>query len=434
MTKSFIWQIVFIATLFCSVSANTELDATEQAMADWIDDNAEEAIALLEKTVNISSGTLNIEGVKEVAATMRPEMESLGLDVEWIELPAEMQRAGHLVGRKEGSGNRFLMIGHLDTVFEADDNFQAFSREDNIATGPGVDDMKSGNVVMIYVLKALQQVGLLESLPVVIFYTGEEEKPGRPLSVSRRELSEAGQWADVALGFESAAARDGREWATIARRGFSEWRLEVSGMQAHSSQVFSDEVGAGAIFEASRILNTFYEEVRGEEYLTFNAGTIQGGTTVEYDYEQNRGSTFGKSNVVPNKVVVHGGLRTISVDQLMRAQNSMRDVVAAHLPNTSATITFDEGYPPMTPTDGNLRLQEELSAINQDLGREPMGTYDPSLRGAADISFVAGYVDSLAGMGAIGSGGHTPNESLELDSIPLAIKRAAILIYRLRKD
>ena len=75
-----------------------------------------------------------------------------------------------------------------------------------------------------------------------------------------------------------------------------------------------------------------------------------------------------------------------------------------------------------------------LSQINEDLGRSPMMELDPSRRGAADISFVAPYTDAIAGMGPLGEGGHTPNESIDLTSMPLAIKRAAILIYRLSRD
>jgi glutamate carboxypeptidase len=426
---------LLLLLLLWLVDASAALDDNEQAMVSWIDAHSEDAIALLEKTVNISSGTLNIEGVKQVGVVMRAELEALGLETEWIDLPPEMQRAGHLVGRNSGSGGKkFLLIGHLDTVFEADDDFQAFRRDGNIGTGPGVDDMKSGNVVIVYALQALQHIGVLESLPVVVFYTGEEEKSGKPLSVSRKDLIGAGQWADISLGFESAAFRDGRDWATIARRSSTGWRLEVEGKQAHSSDIFSEDVGAGAIFEAARILSAFYDEVRGEEHLTFNAGTIQGGTLIDYNFEQNRGTTFGKTNVVPRKVIVHGGIRTLSPEQLAKAQEAMRAVVANHLPQTGATITFDEGYPPMAPTEGNKRLQQMLSEINQLLGRGEMLAYNPSFRGAADISFVAPYTDGLAGLGAIGSGGHTPNESLELDSMPLAIKRAAILIYRLSRQ
>ena len=111
----------------------------------------------------------------------------------------------------------------------------------------------------------------------------------------------------------------------------------------------------------------------------------------------------------------------------------MRQIVAESLPHTDATIEFDTGYPPMSPTAGNMALAEELSAINVALGRKPMPPLDPSRRGAADISFVAPFTDALAGLGGIGGGGHTPDEYVELSSLPLAIKRAAILIYRISK-
>ncbi len=88
----------------------------------------------------------------------------------------------------------------------------------------------------------------------------------------------------------------------------------------------------------------------------------------------------------------------------------------------------------MAPTDGNRRLAMQLSGINEDLGRGPMQLLDPMQRGAADISFVAPYADSLAGLGAIGQGSHSPRESLEIDSLPLAIKRAALLINRLSQQ
>ena len=408
------------------------LDENEQRMVEWIDSHAEDAIALLKETVNISSGTMNHEGVREVGRVMQRELDALGLDSEWIEMPEEMRRAGHLFGRKlDGTAKKFVLIGHLDTVFEADDAFQGFSRDGDTATGPGVDDMKSGNVVIVYALKALQEIGALEDIPVVVAYTGDEEKPGRPLSIGRKELIEAGQWADIALGFESAIHREGFDWATIARRSSSRWMLTVEGRQAHSSGIFSDSVGAGAIFEAARILNAFYEGVRGEEHLTFNVGTILGGTDVTYDAEQNRGAAFGKGNVVPRKAVVHGGMRTISVEQQQRARAKMRAIVAESLPHTSASIEFGEGYPPMFPTEGNRSLKVMLSAINEALGRGPMKELDPSMRGAADVSFVAPYTDAIAGLGALGDGGHTPNESLDLTSLPLAIKRAAILIYRI---
>ena len=427
-------RVLVLVTCICFAlpTVADSLDANEQRMVEWIDAHSEDAIALLEETVNISSGTMNHAGVRRVGDVMRRELEGLGFEVEWVELPPEMDRAGHIFGRKlTGSGKKFVMIGHLDTVFEADDEFQGFVRDGDAATGPGVDDMKGGNAVIIYALKALQAIGALDDIPVVVAYTGEEEKTGRPLDVSRRELIDAGKWADYGLGFEGAVRFDDSDWGTVARRSSSGWILTVEGRQAHSSGIFRENVGAGAIFEASRILNAFYDEVRGEEHLTFNAGTIQGGTSVDYDPSQNRGKTFGKTNVVPNIAIVHGGIRTISQDQLERAQAAMRAVVARNLPHTTATIEFREGYPPMFPSEGNRGVLRVLSEVNEALGRGPMLELDPSRRGAADVSFVSPYTDAIAGLGPLGRGGHTPNERIDLTSMPLAIKRAAILMYRL---
>jgi glutamate carboxypeptidase len=420
--------------LLFSINVSAELNADERRMVEWIDVHAEDAIALLAETVDIGSGTMNHEGVRDVGDVMLRELDQLGLETEWVEMPPEVNRAGHVMARKTGQGKKILLIGHLDTVFESEDEFQSFKREGDTAYGPGIDDMKAGNVTIVYALKALREIGALKNIPVVVVYSGDEEKPGAPISVAREHLIEAGQWADIALGFESAVNIDDTDWATIARRSSSSWTLEVVGKQAHSSGIFGEKTGAGAIFEAARILNGFYDEVRGEEYLTFNAGTIQGGTDVDYDAQQNRGSTFGKTNIVPRKVIVHGGIRTISQEQLERARDKMRAIVAANLPNTSAAISFWDRYPSMPPTEGNQALQVTLSGVNEALGRGPMPALDPSRRGAADISFVAPYADCLAGLGALGKGGHTPDESLDLTSLPLAIKRAAILIYRLNND
>jgi len=428
-------KILFAAALtLVSGSATAELDDSEQRMVEWIDAHTEEAIALLEETVNISSGTMNHEGVREVGVVMRREMDAIGLDTEWIDPPPEINRAGHLFGyKRSGSGPKFVMIGHLDTVFEADDAFQAFVRDGNIANGPGVADMKGGNVVMLYALKALREVGALDDIPVIVAYTGDEEKMGKPPAESRKDLVEAGEWADIGLGFEAAVTYDGSDWGTIARRSSSSWILEIEGRQAHSSRVFGENVGAGAIFETARILNAFYEEVRGEEYLTFNAGTIQGGTDVTYTRGKNRGTTFGKTNVVPRRAIVHGGIRAISIEQLERAKAKMEAIVAESLPHTNASISFRDSYPPMFPSEGNRGILRVLSSVNDDLGRGPMQELHPSRRGAADVSFVAPYTDAVAGMGPLGKGSHTPNETIYLDSMPLAIKRTAILMYRLSK-
>jgi len=407
------------------------LSPEERAIAEFAREHRGEAIELLREIVEIPSGTMSHDGVREVGAVLNREMEDLGFDTRWLDM-AEVNRAGHLFGERQGLGPTMLLIGHLDTVFEADDAFHGFEVDAETGIGPGANDMKGGDVVMVYALKALQAAGLLEDMSLIVAFTGDEESPGEPLDVTRGPLIEAARRADIALGFEGGVAYGGDEYGTVARRGASEWILRVTGKQAHSSGIFSSSAGAGAIFEAARILNAFYDEVRGEEYLTFNAGSILGGTEVDYEFEQTRGTAFGKTNVVPQSVVVHGGIRTISQDQLERAQEAMRAVVARSLPQTSTEIQFIDGYPAMSPRRSNEALLEVLSQANRDLGGGAMPALDPSRRGAADISFAAPHVDAaLAGLGAYGDGAHAPGETVELGNLDLIIARAAILMYRI---
>jgi len=343
-----------------------------------------------------------------------------------------MNRAGHLFATVAGDkGKKLLLIGHLDTVFEENSPFQSFERiNDSMAYGPGANDMKGGDVIALYALKALADLNLLQRASITVAFTGDEESTGKPLSISRKALIEAGKKADIALGFETATSFEN---ATIARRGASGWSVETKGKRAHSSGVFNERVGAGAIFEMSRILNAFYEKVRGETYLTFNPGTLMGGTFVSYDKQTSSGEVFGKTNVVAQTALVNGGLRFISEEQKENARAKMRAIVSQNLPHTSASISFTDSYPAMGPTAGNQAVLDILSEVSQDLGFGPVSGYDPGRRGAADISFVADYTDGLDGLGTMGNGAHTPQETVNLKTMNALIQRAALLIYRLTR-
>ncbi len=409
-----------------------KLSRTERKIVEKVKSLDEASISFLEEVVNINSGSLNKKGVKEVGTVFNQAFKEIGFQTRWIDMPEEMNRAGHLFASIDGNrGKKLLLIGHLDTVFEENSPFQSFERlNDSMAYGPGANDMKGGDVVVLFALKALADLNLLKDSSITVAFTGDEESTGKPLSISRKDLIDAGKAADIALGFENATGFDN---ATIARRGASGWQVEVQGKRAHSSGIFNERVGAGAIFEMSRILNAFYEEVRGEEYLTFNPGTLLGGTFVEYDKQTSSGEVFGKTNVVAQKAIVNGGLRFISEEQKENARAKMREIVSQNLPQTTAEIHFTDSYPAMGPTAGNEALLEQLSEVSQDLGFGPVSGYDPGRRGAADISFVANDVDGLDGLGTMGNGAHTPQETVNLKTMNALIQRTAVLIYRLTR-
>jgi glutamate carboxypeptidase len=326
-----------------------------------------------------------------------------------------------------------LLIGHLDTVFEKDSPFQRFVRSGTTASGPGTSDMKGGDVVVIQALRALQAAGVLRDRQVVVAFTGDEENPGRPLSISRADLIEAARRSDAALEFEAASREEeGGETVVTSRRSSSTWTLRVTARSAHSSGIFAEGVGSGAIYEAARILDAFQTQLR-EPGLTYSPGMIAGGTDVRFDAAESRGTAFGKSNVIAGSAVVTGDIRTLTDEQLQRTRERMRQIVGQSLPEARAEIAFTEGYPSMPPTPGNLAILATLNEVNRSLGLAAVSANDPGRRGAGDISFVAPYVSGVGGLGMHGAGSHTERETADLSTLAQQIKRAALLIYRLTR-
>lgn len=416
--------------------AQTTLSELERRIPERIAASFEDDVALLAATVDRNSGSYNPAGVREAYDLLAPHFEALGFAVRYAALPPETGRGGHLIAERKGTrGKRLLLIGHLDTVFEPDSPFQRFERTGPFeASGPGVSDMKGGNIVILSALRGLHAEGVLEGTTITVVMTGDEEAPGRPLDVARRDLIEAARQSDLALGFEGGSQGIDRLYGVIARRSSSAWRLEVSGVPAHSSGIFSPGTGSGAIYEAARILSRFHEELR-EENLTYNVGMIVGGTEISFDPARAAGTAFGKTNVVPGGAVATGDIRTLTNEQLARTRERMRAIVAEHLPGTGASISFDDSYPSMPPTDANRALLSRLDEVSRALGGPPVEPFDPGSRGAADIAFVADLVEAgIDGLGPIGTGGHTVQERVDLRSITQAAQRAALLIHRLTRD
>ena len=414
--------------------ALAQLSSPEQAIVETVESGFDTDVALLEEITLINSGTHNHAGVKAVADVLVPEFEALGMTVEWIDQSAN-GRAGHLFATHEGApgATKVLLIGHLDTVFEPDSPFTGFVRNGDTAVGPGVVDDKGGIVVILSALRAMKAAGTLEDANIVVALTGDEEDAGEPLEDARRDLVEAGNWADVALGFEGLSILDGKDAGVVARRSSGGWTLTTSAKSGHSSGIFSEYAGYGAIYEMARILDTFRRELP-EENLTYNVGFMAGGTPAELGEDGLSATTGGKTNIIPSHAVARGDLRALTPAQNEATAERMRTIVADHLPGTEAEIVIEFRYPPMAPTAGNAALLDRLNAINADLGREAMQPYPPSRRGAADISFVAPHVDGLAGMGPAGSGSHAEGETIDLRSIVRQAQRSAILMSRLARE
>ena len=435
------WKLIFMKLFFFLLSFfnialisvfSQDLSSKEKTVVDLIDKNQATSIKLLEESANINSGSLNIEGVKKVGAIYARELEKAGFTCTWIPMPDSIKRAGHLVATRKGKkGKKLFLIGHLDTVFEPDMPFTPFTLiNDSTATGQGVNDMKGGDVIMIKALQVLHAQGLLDDVTITAYFTGDEERGGDPVSVSRADFIERAKQHDIAIGFEGAT---GLNTIATARRGSSSWKLSVSAKTGHSSGIFKPSVGYGAIYEAARIINEFRLQLSTEQYLTFNPGLIIGGSEMSYDANKAAGNAIGKDNIISPAVTVTGDLRFLTEQQKENAREVMRKIVAQNLPETKATIVFEDGIPSMAPTEGNARVLAVIDAISRDLGMGETRAGDPGSRGAGDISYVAAYLDCVDGLGASGKGAHAPGETINLKELPYLTKRAALLIYRLTR-
>jgi len=434
--KSALLALTLLALPLHGMSATNPLaalDLQEQAIAAAVVAREPQALALLKQTVNINSGTKNLAGVEAVGRVFAAALSQLDFTTNWID-GADFERAGHLVASYGSTGTRLLLIGHLDTVFAADSGFQVWERiDENYVRGPGITDMKGGNVVMLLALTALKDAGLLDSVQVRVVLTGDEESRGSPMQIANRALIDAAIWADYAIGFEDG---DGDPTtAVVSRRSAGNWTLEVSGKPAHSSQIFREDVGYGAIFESTRILDGWRESLAAVPNLTFNPGRISGGTQVIIDVSGNRDTAFGKNNVIAQTARVSGGIRADSAQQLEMAIAKMSAIASDSLPHTTATFSFAPGYPPMARTSGNLDLLARYTQISKALGYGEVLAVDPRRAGAADISFAAEHVrGAIDGLGLMGSGGHTVEETADIRTLKQQAQRAALLFYQLGQE
>jgi glutamate carboxypeptidase len=412
-------------------------------MASRIDAHLADDELLLEQVVDINSGTMHLAGVEVVKDVFAPRFEALGFHVEWVPMQSETGRAGdlvaeHLCPQGEGHcGKRMLLIGHMDTVFEPSSPFQRYAvvpgTDGKVATGPGVADMKGGLVIMLSALRAMKETGALDQAEIRVVLSGDEERTGVPIEAARRDMITAAKHSDVALEFEPSARLNGQDTVSIGRRSSTTWHLETSGLSGHSSQIFGPRLGYGAIYEMARIVDAFRRELP-EDGLTFSPGLILGGATAEPNADATGGSATGKANVIAASTLATGDIRTLDNEQTQRIEDKMRKIVAAHLPQTDAKISFDEGYPAMAATAAGRELLGQWSEISVALGLGPVAESGVMTRGAGDVAFAAPYTAGLVGVGLLGEGYHAEGEKGYLDSLAPQAKRNAVLMERLSHE
>jgi len=406
-------------------STEAPLSGTEQALLTWIDSQEQVMIDFLETVTNINSGSLNQDGLERISAIFRNELNALDFNTRTlpghlIEMPhcpgsdLSLDLADHLLATRAGSGTRVLLMGHMDTVFPIDSPFQAFSRDGDQVSGPGVYDMKGGLVILLFALKALDQFNLLDEHAISVLLNSDEEVGS--LS-SRQYLEQQAALHDYGLVFEGSVENN----MIRARKGLGQARFVVNGRASHAGAAHQD--GRSAIRELAYKIIEIENMTDYEAGLTVNVGLISGGEA---------------RNMVAPCAEAMVDLRYPEPQQGVVAQRRFEEIATAlySVPEDSGDVSTDVWInlhrPPKIPTAASDLLLNRTVAISRLLGRE-VGIADSG--GGTDGSLTQAVgLPTLDSLGIIGSGAHSQREVAELASLVYATQRAALLIHRLLSE
>lgn len=368
-----------------------------------------ELLSRLQLLVNIDSGTGQSEGVEQIMAYLQSWLSDLGFAV-------SLYPAGHygpnLLARRQGTGTghmRLLVVGHVDTVYTRGAAMtQPFQIRDELASGPGVIDMKSGVLLGMYAVKALIDSNFEEYGEITLLFNNDEEV-GSPGSASLfREIAPR---IDAALVLEPSRSA---EVITRARKGADKYVLEVTGVPAHSG--VEPHRGRSAVIELAHKMIAIHQLNSMFPGVTFNVTRI---------------SSSEPLNVVPDAARCHISVRAFDEHSLNLARETLEQITSGKsVPGTHTRLTRTRGRTPYTATSAILRLVELAQQEGQALG---LNVVAESKGGVSDANILVGAgVPTLDSLGAIGGGMHDLNrEYLRINSLPVRGALLAGLIHHL---
>ncbi|MFS2054498.1 M20/M25/M40 family metallo-hydrolase [Variovorax sp. Varisp41] len=364
-----------------------------QAVLDAATQKKEETLKLLERLVNIDSGSTNAEGLEKVRTLVVDELRQLGARIETF--PAEPHPGSNVVATFTGTGKKkILILAHIDTVFkDGTAAAKPFHVKDGRAYGPGVMDNKGGVVAGLQALKILRQLGF-KDYGQLTFLIDTNEETG---SVGTSALIErVAKQHDVALNLEPGRPADG---LVVERKGSATALIEVKGLAAHAG--VAPEAGRNAAMEVAHQVLQLSKTADAAKKTTVNFTVL---------------TANGPTNVIPATASARGDVRAATPEELDRVEKDLQRISQNKLiPDTEVKVRLIRGLPPMPRSPASDKLVATAEGIYAEIGKKL--TIESS-GGAADASLVAGVgVPVLDGFGIVGGGIHTPEEYAEVESI-----------------
>lgn len=352
-----------------------------------------EATALLERLVNIDSGTGNEAGIDQVGAIVAAELRALGARVE---LSSAAPAAGkNILATFSGKGRRkLLVIAHLDTVF-ADGTAarRPFKIVGQRAYGPGVADNKGGIVATVFALKILKAVKFDDYARITLLFNSNEETG----SVGTRALIEQQSTLhDVVLNVEPGRPADG---LVVWRKGSAELLVETHGKASHAGN--APEQGRNAVMEASHQVLQMAALDNKAAQTSVNFTVLRGGDRL---------------NVIPHAATARADVRATTPAEFDRVEREAASMAQRKLiPDVRVVTTLQRSFPPMPRNADTDRLAAALQQVYAELG---LKLTLEGAGGASDSGFSAAQGrPTIDGLGLVGGGFHADDEYVELGSI-----------------
>lgn len=360
--------------------------------------NLERYIEELKSLVNVDCGTATLSGVATVAGVMETLWQKEGWHTQRVDLGDKVGPGVFVTNKPEAKEYDVLLVGHLDTVFPPGTVAERpLTQDSERLYGPGVSDMKSGLLNILWAMRSLSNTHL-ERLSIAIAMNPDEETGSVH---SHQWIGEIAKRSRCVLVCEAARA-DGS--LVKARKGMAGYRLTFSGVAAHAGN--EPEKGRSAVTAlANSILaiNALSDIPRG---TTLNVGVISGGSV---------------ANVVADHAVAELDVRFWENDEYERVNKALEALCAeGFLDGVTTSLTRINHKPAMAASEETQLLMRLVELAGQEEGVKV--TWQ-AVGGGSDANHTAALgIPSLDGFGPVGAGFHSPAEWLDIASIEPRIR------------
>jgi len=380
------------------------LDNLAAKVQQAVDAQRPEIVAFLKELVQINTYSGNPEGVNRVG-----EMVASGMPDRLSHRVVNDYKGvnHHIYTNQDSAGQPIVIVGHIDTVFPPDSEFQEFRESEEKLFGPGTADMKGGIAVMVFALHILEEFRILENIPLRCLINGDEETGSGSSYNLIRDLSRG---AAYGLVFECG----GLEGEVVkARRGIRRYKLSVTGKARHAGVKGGPK--ASAVVEVSQMVLALEDLNDLEKGISTNVGRIGGGTV---------------TNMVPDHAEAHFEVRFWNRETEEEVLEKIKAIVNdPQNPGCTAVIECDHRRPAGCPVDGTDHIYKMVKIAARELGQK---VGQESRGGTSDANFLTDEgIPTLDGMGPIGDMDHSPDEYILRESLFERIALTAVLLHKL---